>query len=182
MDLAEAIKGRRSIRKYQKRDIPDAMIRELLDLARYAASSMNGQPWYFIVIKEEKTKNSLIQIKNKNCPPEKSMFPADFLKNAPVIIVVCVDREKSFDREIENAVLATANILLGASDKGLGSVYMSAYRKGDSSLADNIRDLLGIPAHVDPITIIPLGYPDENPEPKLLLGLEEVIFYENFGR
>jgi nitroreductase len=182
MELAEAIKGRRSIRKYQNRDIPDAMIRELLDLARYAASSMNGQPWNFIVIREEKTKNSLIKIKNKNCPQEKSMYRADFIKNAPVIIVVCVDREKSFDREIENAVLATANILLGAFSKGLGSVYMSAYRRGDSSLSDDIRDVLGIPDHVDPITIIPLGYPDESPEPKQLVGLEEVIFHENFGR
>jgi nitroreductase len=109
------------------------------------------------------------------------MYQADFLKEAPVIIVVCVDRERSFDREIENAVLATANILLGASNRGLGSVYMSAYRKEDACLADDIRDLLKIPDHVDPITIIPLGYPDESPEPKRLVDLEEVMFYENFG-
>jgi len=45
MDLDEAIKGRRSIRKYKSKDVPDSVVEDLIDLARHAPSSMNGQPW-----------------------------------------------------------------------------------------------------------------------------------------
>ncbi len=56
MDLKEAIEGRRSIRKYLDRDIPDSVIEKLLALAINAPSSMNGQPWHFIVVRKEKVK------------------------------------------------------------------------------------------------------------------------------
>jgi nitroreductase len=182
MEIDQTIKGRRSIRKYQDRDIPDSVIKELLDLATYAPSSMNGQPWYFIVVRAEKAKKQLAEIKNRYCPIEKQDYKADFLSKAPVIIVVCVDKTKSYEREIENGVLATANLMLGAYSKGLGSVYLSAYRIGQPEISQEIRQILNIPQNIDPITIIPLGYPDEIPEPKIVSPLEERIFYEAFDR
>ena len=102
--------------------------------------------------------------------------------NAPVVIVVCVERRKSFDREVENGVLATANIMLQAYSKGLGTVYMSAYRTGEPRISEEIRAALGIPHDIDPITIIPLGYPDESPEPKEIRPLEEIVSYEAFRK
>ena len=180
MELDKTIKGRRSIRKYQNKNIPDSIIEELLDLARHAPSSMNGQPWHFVVIKSDKTKNQITEIKNKYSPPEKRTYKADFLQNASVIIVVCVDKQKSFGREIENGILATANIMLGAYSRGLGSVYMSAYSKDEPEVSEEIRQILGIPQNFDPIAIIPLGYPDEISEPKNLRPLEEIIHYEKF--
>jgi nitroreductase len=182
MELDRTIKGRRSIRRYREEHIPDSLIEELLDLARYAPSSMNGQPWYFIVVRNDETKRQLVEIKNKHCPAEKRVYKADFLKNAPVVVVVCVDKERSFNRGVENAVLATANIMLGAYRRGLGSVYMSAYRRDDPSISEEIRQILGIPQNVDPITIVPLGYPDETPKPKTVRLLDEVVFYETFGK
>ncbi len=182
MEIDETIKGRRSVRRYQDRDIPDSMIRELLELATYAPSSMNGQPWHFIVIRAEKTKKRLVEIKNKYCPVEKQMYQADFLQKASVIIVVCVDKQNAYDREVENGVLATANLMLGAYSRGLGSVYLSAYRSGEPGISDEIRQTLGIPQHINPITLIPLGYPDEISEPKILRSLEDVVSYETFGR
>ncbi len=182
MEIDKTIKGRRSIRRYQEKDIPDSVIKELLDLATYAPSSMNGQPWRFIVVRAERTKEHLAKIKNKYCPAEKQDYKADFLRKAPVIVVVCVDREKSYDREIENGVLATANLLLGAYSRGLGSVYLSAYRIGQPEISQEVREVLNIPQNIDPITIIPLGYPDEIPEPKMLRSLEEMTCYETFRR
>ena len=182
MELDKTIKGRRSIRRYRDADIPDSVIEELLDLARYAPSSMNGQPWYFIIVRNERTKKQLVQIKNKHCPPKKRRYRADFLQKAPVVVVVCVDRERSFNRGVENAVLAAANIMLGAYGMGVGTVYMSAYRHDDPSISEEIRQTLGIPKNVDPITIIPLGYPGETAEPKTMRSLDEVIFYETFGK
>lgn len=182
MEVDETIRGRRSIRRYRDEDIPDSVIEELLDLARHAPSSMNGQPWYFIVVRNGETKRQLAEIKNKHCPAEKRMYKADFLQNAPVVVVVCVDKARSFNRGVENAVLASANIMLGAYRRGLGSVYMSAYRRDDPSIAEEIRKTLGIPENVDPMTIIPLGYPDETPKAKTVRSLDEVIFYEAFGK
>jgi nitroreductase len=182
MEVDKTIKGRRSIRRYQDKDIPDSAVKELLSLATYAPSSMNGQPWCFIVVRAEKTKNRLAEIKNKYCPSEKQDYKADFLRQAPVIIVVCVDKERSYEREIENGVLATANLMLGASSRGLGSVYLSAYRIGEPGISQEMRQVLNIPQNIDPITLIPLGYPDEIPEPKMLRPLEEMIYYETFRK
>ena len=180
MEIDKTVKGRRSIRRYQDRDIPDSVIKELLSLVIYAPSSMNGQPWCFIVVRAEKTKNRLAEIKNRYCPLEKRDYKADFLRKAPVVIVVCVDREKSYQREIENGVLATANLMLGAYSMGLGSVYLSAYRIGEPGISQEVRRVLNLPQNIDPITLIPLGYPDEIPEPKMLRPLEEMIFCETF--
>jgi len=182
MEIDKTIKGRRSIRRYQDKDIPDAVVKELLDLATYAPSSMNGQPWYFIVVRTEKTKEQIVEIKNRYCPVKKQDYKADFLRKAPVIIVVCVDKEKSYDREIENGVLATANLMLGAYSRGLGSVYLSAYRIGQPEISQQLRQILNIPQNIDPITIVPLGHPDEIPEAKNLIPLERIISYEIFGQ
>ena len=83
MHLDETIKGRRSIRKYRLEDISDSVIKELLHLATCAPSSVNGQPWNFIVIRNDRRKRKLVEIKNRYCPVEKQMYRADFLQNAP---------------------------------------------------------------------------------------------------
>jgi nitroreductase len=181
MNIDEMIRGRRSIRKFRNQAIADSVIEEILDLARHAPSSMNGQPWYFTVVRKDETKRRLAEIKNKYCPVEKQMYRADFIQNASAIIIVSVDREKSYDRGIENGVLASANILLAAYNKGLGSVYMSAYKTGEPEVSREIRQTLGIPEHIDPISIIPLGYPDETPEPKNMQPLHGIISYEAFA-
>ena len=181
MEIERTIKGRRSIRRYQDRDIPNSVIKELLGLTICAPSSMNGQPWHFVIIRDKRIKEQLADIKNKYCPAEKRDYKADFLRQAPVIIVICVNREKSFDRQIENGVLAAANLILGAYSRGIGSVYLSAHRIGEPNISKEIRQILNIPKDTDPITIIPLGYPDEIPEAKNLVPLEKIISYETFG-
>ena len=180
MELDKGIKGRRAVRKYKEKDIPDSVIVELLDLARHAPSSMNGQPWHFIVVKNDEIKKQLVEIKNRYCPPEKQDYKADFLIGAPVIIIICVDKLNSHGREVDNAILATANLMLGAYSRALGSVYMTAYSANEPRISEEIRRILNIPENIDPITIIPLGYPDEIPQPKELQSLEEIIHYERF--
>lgn len=182
MEFDEAAKGRRSIRKYGERRVENSVIEEILDLARYAPSSMNGQPWTFTVVRDDGTKRRLVEIKNKYCPIEKLEYRADFLQDASAIVVVCVDREKSFDREIENGVLAAATLMLAAYTRGLGSVYMSAYRKDEPAVAEAMREILAIPSRMEPISIIPLGYPDETPDPKNMAPIRGIISYECFDK
>jgi nitroreductase len=177
MELDSAIRGRRAIRRYRPEEIAGGVIEDILDLARQAPSSMNGQPWQFIVVRDAPTKKKLAEIKNAHCPSEKQAFRADFIQSAPVIIVVCVDRTQSYD-----GVLAAANILLAAYVRGIGSVYMSAHQASAPSLAGEIQETLGIPPHIHPISLLPLGYPDEIPEPKGMKPFEECVSYEAYGR
>lgn len=182
VSVDQVIRARRSIRRYQPDDIPDTLVRELLDLARHAPSSMNGQPWRFVLIRRADTKRKLASIKNAYCPSEKQAFAADFLCTAPVIVVVCVETRRSWNRELENGVLATAFLLLAACSRGLGSVYLSAYRADEPRLAAEIRQLLQLPEDIQPLTIVPLGFPAETPPPKDLLPLEAMIANEPLPR
>ena len=76
--------------------------------------------------------------------------------------------------------MASANILLGAYSRGLGSVYMSAYKTDEPEVSGKIRKVLAVPEHITPITLLPLGYPDETPEPKSVRSEEVTVFYETY--
>jgi nitroreductase len=181
MEFDEVVRRRRSVRIFDRREVPDNVLRDVIGCALQAPSSMNGQPWYFVLVRSPETKQRLSEIKDEYCPPEKRMYPASFLQEAPVIVVTCVERERSFDRGLESGVLATGHLLLAAADRGLAGVYLSAYKADTPQVADDIRALLRLPPDVDPITIVPIGYPGSCPEPKVLRPVEEVIFHEAFG-
>ena len=174
------VTGRRSVRKYQDRIVPDSEVELLVDLARHAPSSMNGQPWHFVIVKDDKAKAALVNIKNSFCPPEKKAYQADFLLKAPLIMVVCVEKKRSFGREIENGILAASIIMLGAHSRGLGTVYMSAYISDEPKLSEAIRKELRLPEGFTPVSILPLGYPDQIPQPKELRPLKEIIHFDSF--
>ena len=182
MELTDAIRGRRSIRVYRPQPVPDGVIDSLIDLARHAPSSMNGQPWTFTVIREPGTKRRLAEIKNRFCPVEKQEFRADFLLDAAAIVVIAVDRATSHDRDVENGVLAAATFMLAAQARGLGTVYMSAYRQDEPAVAEAIRELLGMPGGVMPVSILPVGYPAEAPGAKALKPLGDIVFRERHGQ
>ncbi len=182
MEFDEVVRARRSIRKFAAADVPGDVLRSLIESALMAPSSMNGQPWRFILVTGAETKRRLAETKDRYCPPEKREYPADFLREAPVVVVTCVERAKAYDRGIESGVLATAHLLLAAANRGLTGVYMSAYKAGTPELADEVRAILGVPPGFDPVTIVPIGYPGEAAGPKTVKGADEVVFREAFGR
>ena len=182
MEFEQAVKNRRSIRRFLDRDVPDELLTSLIDCALMAPSSMNGQPWNFIVIRDNETKARLAAVKNRYCPEDKKDYSADFIMEAPLLILTCVNRKLAFDRGVENGVLATAHLLLAAANNGLTTVYMSAHTPGMPEVAAEIRSILEIPQDFDPITLVPVGYPAEPPAAKTLKHVEEVLFHEAFGR
>ena len=175
MLVAEAIQNRRSIRSYQTREVPEDTIEEILDLTRYTPSAMNGQPWRFVVIRDREIKNRLGEIKRDRCPEEKKAYAASYLKNAPVVVAICVERSRSYDRPIENGVLAAGYLMLAATARGLGTVYLSAYRDEDPELAREVTSLLELPDDTFPVALIPLGFAAEEPSPKNLRPLSEMV-------
>lgn len=175
MQVDEALRKRRSIRCYEDREVPRKMIDEMLDLARHAPSAMDGQPWRFVVVRDPEMKERLSDIKCRRCPPEKSAYAAGYLKDAPTVVTICVERSRSHDRELENGVLAAANLMLAATSRGLGSVYLSASRAEDPNLEADISELLGLSSDTIPVSIIPIGYPAEEPCAKELRPLSEMV-------
>jgi nitroreductase len=179
--LDECIRSRRSIRRYQPREVPDALVFEILDLARHAPSSMDGQPCCFVVVRRGETKRRLAETKDAHCPLHKrAAYPAGFLGAAPVVVAVCVERDRAHGRDRENAILATAFLLLAAHARGLSGVYLSAYQKDGPGLALEIGRLLDLPPEVEPVTLVPLGYPAEDAPPKMMRSITTLVHQETF--
>lgn len=157
METIDAIKNRRSIRKYTSQDISDEIINELLFAAMMAPSARNTQSWQFVVIRKR-----AVLYKLSDVHPYAKM-----LKEAPLAILVCGDKtlEESEPYLNQNCCAATQNILLAAYSMGIGSVWLGVYPRTER--INPIKDLLGIPENILPISLISLGYPDEtkvNPE------------------
>jgi nitroreductase len=169
----DAIRGRRSARRFTTAPVTAETVRELVDLARHAPSSMNGQPWLFVVVRDRAMLRRLADIKNAHCPPDKRDYPADFVADAPVLIAIGVDRARAHGRGRESGALAAATLLLAAQARGLAGVYLTAYN--DGSLADELRVALDLGAAIDPIALVPLGYPAESAPPKVLRPLDELM-------
>ncbi|MBW2647977.1 MAG: nitroreductase family protein [Deltaproteobacteria bacterium] len=118
METIDCIKTRRSRRLFTDKEVYDEIITTLIDCAVNAPSSMDCQPWHFIIVKNKESKLKLARLKEEG--------NQQHILTAPISIVVCVDINKSPGRWIEDGVTATENILLGAHDIGLGSVYVTA--------------------------------------------------------
>ncbi|MGE5679773.1 MAG: nitroreductase family protein [Bacillota bacterium] len=151
MEALEAILTRRSIRQYTDEDVPEEMIKKLLETAMSAPSARNYQPWHFIVVSD---KDILREI------PKFHPY-ADMLKRAPLGIMICGDAQTEAYKEYIalDCSAATVNLLLAAHAMGLGAVWLGVYPVKDRM--ENFTNLLNIPPHIVPISFISVGFPAE---------------------
>ena len=151
MEAMEAILSRRSIRKYTAQPVSEALVKEILVAAMAAPSAGNEQPWQFIVMRSRQTMDQVPQIH-----PYSQM-----IKEAPLAILVCGDLklEKHPGYWVQNCSAATENLLLAAHARGLGTVWLGVYPREER--VAGLRKLLGLPEHVVPFALIPVGYPAE---------------------
>ena len=112
LELYEAIRTRRSIRRYRPDSVPDQIIRKIIEAASWAPSSSNSQPWEFVVVRDGNTLERL----------SKTHAYAVMLKGAPLCIVACSDPERSPNHWVEDCSIAVENMLLAARAEGLGTV------------------------------------------------------------
>ncbi|HEY9206023.1 MAG TPA: nitroreductase family protein [Candidatus Methanoperedens sp.] len=172
MECIEAIKGRRSIRKFKDSIIKEEIIEELLDAAQMAPSAGNLQARDFIVVSNKITKQKLAQ----------AALDQSFIERAPVVIVVVanIDRSSRIYKSrgklyaIQDATAAVMNLLLAAHTKGLATCWVGAFDEYA------VSDILGIPPSATPIAIIPVGYSDENPAAPPRMGLDKVVHRETW--
>lgn len=150
-----AILSRRSIRKYTDQPISEEIIKELLEAAMSAPSAGNEQPWHFIVINDHQLLDAI---------PKFHPY-SHMLKEAPVAILLCGDEtlEKFKGYWVQDCSAATENILIAVEEKGLGAVWLGIYPEEER--VKGIRELLNIPKHIIPFSLIPVGYPAEDKTP-----------------
>ncbi|MDR5586428.1 MULTISPECIES: nitroreductase family protein [Clostridium] len=147
----DAILNRKSIRKYKNINVSDEIVEELLKAGMAAPSAANEQPWEFIVLRDKEIMRKITEVH-----PYSKM-----LLNTDVAIIVCGDESKEIFKGfwVQDCSAATENILVAAEDKGLGAVWLGVYPIVDR--VDAIKELLNLPSSVIPLSIIPVGYPDE---------------------
>lgn len=151
MEALEAILTRRSIRQYTTRNVPEVLVKALLEAGMSAPSASNLQPWHFVVIKDRAILNEI---------PKFHPY-SEMLKKAPLAILVCGDLkvQKQEGYAVQDCSAATQNILLAAHAKKLGAVWLGVYPR--TARVNDFRKLLGLPKHILPISLIAIGYPAE---------------------
>ncbi len=163
-NLKNIIKTRRSIRKFQDKNIPKDILNELLYSAKWSPSWGNSQCWELIIIEDDRQKENISKTLTKKNPASIAV------KNAPVVIALCAQLEKSGyykgkqitkykDWFMYDLGILTQNICLTAHNIGLGTVIVGAF---DHELA---KKHLNIPENFEIISLLPVGYPDHSPSP-----------------
>jgi len=180
MELLEAIRTRRSIRRYKSTPVDDKTVELVLEAARWAPSWKNTQCWRFIVVRDNNIKSQLANITTFNNPS------TDAIRNAPVVIVACAELGKSGYSDGQQAsdkgdwymfdvALAMQNLVLAAHSLGLGTVYNGLFD------AKKAATILNVPAGFCVVSLTPLGYPDQEPAPRPRKELAQIAFYDKFG-
>ena len=157
MEVIEAILTRRSIRKYSREKVTDNQIEIILKAAMYAPSAMNQQPWHFIVIDDHKKLNLIMEVH-----PYSNM-----LKEAGLAILVCGDERLQLSKGywMVDCGAATQNLLLAAHGIGLGAVWLGVHPREERK--SGIRKIFHLPDHIQPFSLISIGYPaEEKPVPQ----------------
>lgn len=169
-DFLSVIKNRRSIRMFKPDEVSDKLIKESIDLARWAPSGANCQPWRFIVIKDPVTKKNLSEV------AKASFFQINrHICEAPVIIVAC-SNSKASNWHLYDTTNATMCLLLAIEYLGLGSCWIGLFNE------EKVKEILEVPNEWKIITLIPLGYPKETPSVPPRMEPEEITFYEKWGK
>ncbi len=175
MEVYEAIKGRRSIRKFTDRAIEKETLKKIIEAATYAPTAHNQQPWDFIVTQEASKKEALA---------EGHRF-ARFVPDADTAVIVCsplkVEKPahigpaciQHFD--VQDTAAAIQNLMLAAHAEGIGSCWIGDYNE------DSVKDIFDIPKEYGVMAVIAMGYPAHQPKgSRKRRSLDDVIHFEKF--
>jgi len=164
MSLIDTILSRRSIRRYEQKEIPKDILSKILEAGRQAPSAANRQPWHFIVVDDLGVKNAL----------SKGMFNR-FIKDAPVTIVGCAHKDLIAGKwAVISTTIALQNMVIAAWALRVGSCWIGDFDE------EKAKELLGIPEKWRIVALVSLGYPAEEPQPKNRKSVEEISSFNKF--
>jgi nitroreductase len=167
MDVLEAVKGRRSIRRFQRRGIPDEMINRLVEALIWAPSAGNLQSRKFYFITDDRLKVLL----------SKAALNQSYVSDAPLVIVCCTDRSIASRYggrgvelySIQDVSCSVMCMMLVAHEMGLGSVWVGAFDEGE------VSRILNLPENLRPVAIVPVGWPDRVPSAPQRVRPDEAV-------
>ena len=165
LSLIDVILSRRSIRKYEDKEIPQEILSQVLEAGRQAPSAVNRQPIRFVVVTDSQAKNEL----------SKSLF-AKHIKNAPMVIVGCADEKSLLTGKwaVVDTTIALQNIVIAAWTFGIGSCWIGSFSE------EKVKELLKIPDKWKVVALLTLGYPAEQPKAKNRKPFEELFSFNKF--
>lgn len=189
MDVLEAIRNRRSIRRYSDNPIDDDTVNKVLEAAHWAPSWGNSQCWRFIVVRDPKIKSQVADCLNKvkfdNELVENAATAA--IKQAPILIVLCSEMGKAGcgpdgipitdkgDWYMFDIALAMENLVVAAYSLGLGTVIVGGFNNTE------VARILEVPDNLAVVTMTPLGFPAHKGQISPRKALSEAVYYEKYG-
>jgi nitroreductase len=190
MEVLEAIKNRRSIRRYRSEPVDDNIVNTVLEAAHWAPSWGNTQCWQFIIVRDPQIKSlvsaCLNKVKLDNDLVENAACGA--IRQAPVLIVLCAEMGKAgFNSDgvpvtdkgdwfMFDIALAMENLVISAHSLGLGTVIIGGFD------AARVARILDVPDGLSVVTMTPLGFPDHKGQISPRKELLEAVYYEKYGR
>ena len=168
MDLMEAIRTRRSIRSYQNRPVEEDKIQAVLEAGRLATSARNMQDWRFIVVRDRGVRQRLAAAARDQ----------QFISQAPLVIAACGTSNLVMTcgqpAYAIDVAIAVNHMTLAAASMGLGTCWIGAFHE------DQVKEILGVPAEIRVVALLPLGYPAEEPLPRPRKSLEQILAWDHW--
>ncbi len=159
MNLTDAIKSRRSIRRYKQKPVDDKLLAELIDSARLAPSGGNMQHLRFVVVRTPELAQKVFALTGWGGHVKPKRSPV-WGKDAPLAFIAVIAKAETADklRHLHgDAGAAIQNILLKAVDLGLGTCWIGNFKE------ENVSPVIGLGADMKTLYLIAVGYPDESP-------------------
>jgi nitroreductase len=171
-DFFAVVGAQRACRSFRRDPVPDELVERVLEAATFAPSAENRQPWVFVVVRDAATRDQIGILTRRawegggRTHSEARLAPALLadvdqgatggVSAAPVLVVVGADTTRSLEATVASSTFpAVQNLLLAAGALGLGSALTTL----TIALADELRALVDLPDHVQPVAVVPLGWP-----------------------
>ncbi len=153
MDIYELIRKRKSVRAFTDEPVTDEKIRRILETARLAPSANNKQEWRFITVRDPEMRSKLAEAARGQT----------FVGEAPVVLVCCAQTDNHVMTCFQSCypidlAIAIDHITLCAVEEGLGTCWIGAF------FENQVKELLGIPAHIRVVALLPVGVPQDPAE------------------
>jgi len=165
MSFIDTVLSRRSVRRYEKQDIPKDVLDKILEAGRQAPSAGNKQPWHFIVLSDYDIKEKLSHGKWNT-----------FVKDSAVTIVGCGYIGDEYGRKWSTVDISIAlqNMVIAAWGLGIGSCWIGDFKEAE------VKRLLNIPEDRKVIALVTFGYPAEKIESRQKKQMDEIVSYNKF--
>ena len=165
MSTVDLILSRRSIRRYENKDIPEEILKQILETGRQAPSAVNRQPIRFVIVNDHDLLKNLC-----------NNLITRFVKYAPLAIVGCANTKSLLTGKwaVVDATIAMENMVISAWSLGIGSCWIGACNE------KKVKNLLKIPDGWKVVALLTFGYPAEKPKEKKKKSFEEMFRFNSF--